>query len=165
MKKIFALMIALLALLTVAATAEGELPAVSSEEHFQVEWNDNATCLITWYEGPGGNVVIPEKINGGEVVAICGFSFMENESITGVIIPEGVEWIGSEAFAGCKNLESVMLPSTLWTISDRAFADCIALTEINLPEGVDYIDPTAFEGCDQLNLEAVMNPEPLSAEN
>lgn len=41
-----------------------------------------------------------------------------------VIIPEGVTWIDDEAFAQCKNLETVSLPSTMKSINYGCFYKC-----------------------------------------
>lgn len=41
--------------------------------------------------------------------------------MTEVLIPEGVEYIGADAFAGCRELKKVTLPSTLRGIGDYAW--------------------------------------------
>ncbi len=58
-----------------------------------------------------------------------------------VVIPEGVEIIDS-AFAWI-NVTSVVMPSTLKTITNRAFAEC-ALTSLDIPSSVTYIAPGTF---------------------
>ncbi|MCR5845549.1 MAG: leucine-rich repeat protein [bacterium] len=52
--------------------------------------------------------------------------------------------------AGCYNLESVALPSSLGAISPAMFAECINLTQITVPAGVDYIGSVAFRNCTAL---------------
>ena len=58
-----------------------------------------------------------------------------------VVIPEGVETI-DYAFTWI-NVTSVVMPSTLKTITNRAFAEC-ALTSLNIPSSVTYIEPGSF---------------------
>ena len=43
---------------------------------------------------------------------------------THVVIPEGIEIIGEEAFQGYRRLISVELPSSLTSIGRSAFAEC-----------------------------------------
>ena len=58
-----------------------------------------------------------------------------------VVIPEGVEIIDF-AFTWI-NVTSVVMPSTLKTITNRAFAEC-ALTSLDIPSSVTYIAPGTF---------------------
>ena len=53
-----------------------------------------------------------------------------------VIIQEGVTEIGDYAFRECTTLSSVTLPSTIKKIGTRAFLDCFALTTIVIPDTV-----------------------------
>lgn len=61
-------------------------------------------------------------------------------------IPETVTQISGSAFKDC-NLESVIFPENLKTISDYAFAFCDKLTSINLPKKLEVIGEGAFEYC------------------
>lgn len=68
-----------------------------------------------------------------------------------VIIPNEIEFIGSEAFKDCKFLRYINLPSRVCRISDYAFKGCLQLKEINIPNGVYYIGIEAFYGCTALS--------------
>lgn len=72
--------------------------------------------------------------------AFCGFT-----ALTTIDIREGVQFIGYDAFAGCKNLKKVVLPSTVKYIEEGAFRDCRKLTTINIPARVDSIGHNAFQ--------------------
>lgn len=51
---------------------------------------------------------------------------MEYEVIDGKgIIPDGVTEIGKEAFAGCTNLQSLVIPNSVKVIEEGAFMRCI----------------------------------------
>jgi len=58
------------------------------------------------------------------------------ESIVTVVVENGVDAIGRNAFCDLPALSSVRLPGTLWSIDNGAFANCPALTSIALPEGL-----------------------------
>ena len=54
------------------------------------------------------------------------------------------------AFAGCKNITKITIPSTVTTIGYDAFSDCTNLTSIKLPESITSIDYSAFANCTSL---------------
>ena len=45
-----------------------------------------------------------------------------------VVIPDGCEEIGDDAFAGCSELTDVYLPDTLSVVSSSAFSGCANVT-------------------------------------
>ena len=67
-----------------------------------------------------------------------------------LIIPDGVTYINSGAFAGCSKLTSVTVSDSVTGIGGNAFRDCTALTKITVPAGVTSIGNSAFEGCNSL---------------
>lgn len=56
----------------------------------------------------------------------------------------------SVSFNGCSNLESVVIPGGVESISQGAFAGCDKLKYIELPGSIKYIDKDAFKGCENL---------------
>ena len=71
------------------------------------------------------------------------------ESITKVVIEEGIHDIGQMAFYELPNLREVVLPESIVEIRNYAFKNCKSLTTINL-DGVDFIREGAFYGCSAL---------------
>ena len=67
-----------------------------------------------------------------------------------VVIPDGVEKIGNDAFWGCSGLKSVVIPNSVKIIGTYAFSNCKNLESINIPDGVEEIDDNAFWGCSGL---------------
>ena len=63
------------------------------------------------------SVIIPE---GVESIGERAFSFC---NLTSVIISEGVESIGREAFCSCRDLESIVIPTSIRSIGGDAFWD------------------------------------------
>lgn len=78
---------------------------------------------------------------------ISNRAFYENEELTEVIIPASVETIGEDAFAYCKNLKRVQLAEGLKTIGMGAFSHCGALEAIYIPSSVKSICSGAFSYC------------------
>ena len=95
-------------------------------------------------------VILPTEYNGNKVMRIGKFCCSRNKNIKELVIPEGVTFIGQEAFFGCYNLEKVKLPSTLKYISRSAFNACINLRKIEFPEGMLHIEYRAFRECTSL---------------
>ena len=63
-----------------------------------------------------------------------------------VVIPDGTEVIGDEAFCDCQDLATVSIPESVTSIGDRAFAGCSGLTSVTLTAGVRHIGAGAFDG-------------------
>ena len=121
------------------------------------------------YFGLGGTVVIPESLSLTEIgqFAFSNYDYVDKapediteenpessqiwfigeDTITEVVIPEGVETISSYAFANLTALERVVLPSTLTRIDWGAFYGCTALKTVVGLENVKFINESAFEGC------------------
>jgi len=66
------------------------------------------------------------------------------------VVADGVVSIGRAAFAGCTNLKSVMLPTTLGHIGDWAFANSFRLQKIVVPPGVSALGEGVFNSCSGL---------------
>lgn len=64
-------------------------------------------------------------------VAIAGSAFI-SKSITGITLPEGLEYIGEGAFNGCDFLTAVTIPSTVTFIGSGAFMVCSNLSSVTL---------------------------------
>lgn len=71
-------------------------------------------------------------------------------SLREVVLPEGLEKVGSFCFKDCHSLERVGLPSTVKRIDSSAFRNCRRLTQLELPEGLETVEYDAFEGCRRL---------------
>lgn len=116
--------------------------------------NDGKSCTITNFEGKqGGDLIIPEMLDGYTVTAIKDFSFYYCTGFDGkLVIPDTVEKIGKAAFAGCYNLTSVELPENLRNIGVGAFIGCKGLTDVNLPDLLNNMDEYVFYDCDGLDV-------------
>ncbi len=123
---------------------------------------------INRYTGSEEEVVIPDKIcfrpvkvlgeNEPEPYAKEG-AFEECSTIKTVYIPDSIQYMASDCFANCVNLEEVRLSPNLYSILSVAFIDCKSLKIIDIPEGINIIGPYAFARCHQL--EEVTLPQSL----
>ena len=131
--------------------------------------------MLKKYQGPGGDVVIPENVicimnnafrNCNSIItltvlpgctSIKPFAFHASEKLTKVILPGTVETIDSNAFSGCKNLKQIEFHCGLKLIGEHSFRGCCSLTEIVFPVGLEVIDYSAFYECD--GLRKVIFPE------
>ena len=75
---------------------------------------------------------------------------VEDEDVESIEIPDGIRYIGNEAFKDCSQLKSVTIPDSVTSIGERAFVDCDSLTSITIPNSVTSIGKGAFIGCSSL---------------
>ena len=59
--------------------------------------------------------------------------------------------IGDDAFSGCTDLISVIIPSSVTSIGDDAFSDCRSMISVTIPSGLTSIGDDAFSGCRNLS--------------
>ncbi len=72
------------------------------------------------------------------------------DSITKVVIENGVTNIGDDAFRFCNSLKSITIPDSVTSIGSYAFYSCDSLASINIPASVTSIGIYAFYDCDSL---------------
>lgn len=125
---------------------------------------------LTHYFGNGGMVEFPDTVIITEIgnYAFSNFDYIDKDendeisedepdttkiwylgdnTITKVVVPEGVEKIGAYAFANLTALTEVVLPSTLESIDYGAFYGCTSLAKVTGIEHVKLINKDAFYGC------------------
>ena len=90
-----------------------------------------------------GKLIVPSFINGKAVVGIKANGFYECAGLTGLILPDTVEYIDVNAFEGCEKLTRVRWSAGLRKINSGAF-DCTGLETLVLPEGVTFLGGNAF---------------------
>lgn len=87
----------------------------------------------------------------GDYYYIAGSYQLGTPKFEEVILPEGLETIGDQAFYYNSNLKRIAFPSTLKTIGSYAFQSCSQLTTISLPTSLQSIDYCTFCGCSALS--------------
>ncbi|MCL2151872.1 MAG: leucine-rich repeat domain-containing protein [Oscillospiraceae bacterium] len=67
-------------------------------------------------------------------------AFSNHSNLMNIVIPAGVEKIGSSAFLNCNGLLSIDIPESVGEIGDQAFVGCAKLMDINVsPDNIDYL--------------------------
>jgi hypothetical protein len=97
---------------------------------FAYEATSDTTCDIKlvgicWDK----EIVIPKYIGKYEVTGIVDDAFRACDSLTSIVIPEGVTSIGDRAFLHCSSLTSITIPESVTRIGESAFS-CSHLTSI-----------------------------------
>ncbi len=170
-------------IVTVDVLYEGNMTPYSARVSITVKdpFITSAIYLMS-YKGLGGEVVIPSDrgITTIYSFAFTGYKYVDKDldagdvideedpylikqwyigenTITKVVIPEGVTHINSYAFTCLTALEEVELPTTLKTIGVGAFMGCTKLKKINL-EHVKFVNEKAFQGCalESMKLDSVV---------
>ena len=144
-----------------------------------VAWVLTLTLVFGLFEGlPGANLAVSAQIHTGEagdnitwtldtstgVLTLDGTGPMWDwnwrwgyrgpwdahmESITGVVISNGITSVGRSAFWRVTSLISVDIPDSVTTIESDAFAHATGLTTVYMPS-VTYIGDWAFDGASSL---------------
>ena len=118
--------------------------------------NSDFEIVLTKYNGPGGDVVIPDGVTE------IGSSAFENcKALTSIVIPDSVTKIGKSAFSGCTGLKEVTVPDGVTSIEDYVFYHCEALERVSLPKGIVSIGHSSFEYC--LKLTDIQLPSGLKS--
>ena len=148
MKRIFALVLALLMLVTLASCAKKD----GEDEKTALTGAQSADRYVFKTENEFDDKYTFEYI-GEDEVAITAFT--GSEVLHAITLPEKIEnravtVIGESAFNGASNISSVTLPATVKVIEDTAFAGCEGLVSINYPEGMTTIGAAAFANCTYL---------------
>ena len=72
----------------------------------------------------------------------------------------GLTYVGKEWFHGCRKMTNILLPETIKTIQEYAFASCSSLQEIELPDGLVKIENCAFADCQDMKTIVVNSATP-----
>ena len=69
-------------------------------------------------------------------------------NLVSVTLPDGIRYIGDDAFWGCCGLKEINLPDSLESIGERAFFNCRLLEKIHIPMSLDELPEYVFYCCD-----------------
>ena len=127
--------------------------------YFGVLYNKSKTELKCFPRGKNGELVIP---NG--VTEICDETFALAE-LESVIIPSSVKRIGDRAFHSCYNLSRVKITKGVTEIGNYAFEYCCSLKSITIPESVTSIGEASLFCTGLTNIEVEENNLCYSSEN
>lgn len=100
--------------------------------------------------GTFGNSGITKVVSLGSIDSIIGntssnAAFVNCKSLTSVILPDTLTYIGDYIFYNCTELTECAIPDNVTSIGPYAFSNCKKITSINLPTGVKSIGKWAFQ--------------------
>jgi len=110
-----------------------------------VLYNLDKTNLLKYPEKKSdASFTIPKSVIG------IGQGAFQSASITSVIIPNSVKSIANDAFAYCTRLNNVIIPNSVTSIGANAFSYCARLTSVTIPNSVKSIELQVFNDCTNL---------------
>lgn len=115
---------------------------------------DISSATITAYSGTEGtNIYSNQDYPANEVPEWAFNNFNSGKvSLTSVVLPLSIISIGNYAFAHCSGLKTMVIPSKVEKIKENAFSHCDNILSFTIPSSVKIIGPYAFS-C--LNLTAL----------
>lgn len=87
-----------------------------------------------------------------DVTQIGANAFAGCENLNGVLLPEKLNSIGERAFSGCSSLLNIIVPTGVTTIPNSAFSDCSSLSSVTMLGDVIEVQDRAFQNCKNLRL-------------
>ena len=107
--------------------------------------------------GPiGGNYCI--EFSWTKAIPDNAFASSELQSI---VFPSGIAKIGNKAFSACNSLANIIIPNSIVEIGEEAFSGCDrASSDLDLPKGLKTIGARAFENWD--NVKEIIVPDSVT---
>ena len=101
--------------------AEASTGFTTANDSYKVSWKETYSGVaITGWSGDGDTLVIPEKIDGKDVVSIKAGA-ITNKSFTTLVLPRTLRKIEDGAFTGCASLKTLYMGDGILSISNAAF--------------------------------------------
>ena len=122
---------------------------------------ENGTAEITLYLGKEKKVKIPAVPDGYNVTSIKAQAFQENNTLEGIVIPEGIIRIGRHVFVECSKLKSVSIPISLSEWDRNPFDRCHSLIEINIAKNHPMFEVRDHVLFDKIHKQLVSYPAGL----
>jgi hypothetical protein len=132
-----------------------EQPANSPNKPIKITMKVNDEMLMTINQviNLSGNYVSLD-LSESSITAIPDFAFegviynaLGTNFLTSIIIPDSVTSIGDGAFANCKGLTSITIGKRVTSIGNWAFLKCYSLDSVSIPKSVTSIGNEAFDDC------------------
>ena len=109
----------------------------------ECKWNTQADYDIN-------DVVLTFKNNCTSIGFVNYNCYGFPSEVTSVVLQQGLQQVGDNAFDGCSSLTSVTFPEGLQQVGEHAFYGCSSLTSVTFPEGLQLVGESAFEECSSL---------------
>ena len=104
--------------------------------HFKIE--NGEACLTGEWSDNVTELVIPETYEGKPVTSIDEKAFTGNENIVSCVIPDTVKSVGDLAFAACPNLKSISIGSGFSSLGNLS-ASGLSLKDLISPRSLSRV--------------------------
>ncbi len=147
---------AALAIVPATANAEGDSYFVYEQDGVVFEYAldaESGTITVISAENPEKPVTLylPEDILGSRVTAVGDNAFAGCINLEAVVLPDSVTAVGSGAFMSCMSLKTVTAKGVTEIPEDCFFA-CPCLEKAELSPALGKIGSDAFFGCTELDI-------------
>ncbi len=119
-------------------------------------WENNVLYIGNWLITAKSSLSGDYEIRSG-TRGIADEAFYNRTNVTGVLVPEGVVFIGEYAFQKCSGLTSIVLPDSVTSIGYGAFEECTSLASVMLPDSLTSFGYYVFYKCSALT--SIVIPE------
>ena len=120
-------------------------------EGLQYHLKSDGTYSVSWgTTNHLDKIVIPKMYNGKLVTKIEGRHEISAWNAKEVIIPDSITTIGQYAFASFVNLTEFVVSDHITNIESGAFYNCDNLKSIKISAAIKTIEQSTFAGCDRL---------------
>ena len=93
---------------------------------------------------------------GKRITYLANAIFLGCSSLTEIILPENIAYIGCECFKDCTSLTAIKYDGVM-EIDNNAFENCGGFCNLALPKSLAHISPNAFSFCKLLDTVTVQN--------
>ncbi len=107
--------------------------------------------VLKAYRGVVRRLVVPNEIDGQVITAIGEAAFAANPYLQEIVLPDSVVSLGDSAFADCSVLTSVE-GNAVTTLGAAAFTGCRALEELSFSSQLTEAGESAFADCTALRM-------------
>ncbi len=84
------------------------------------------------------------------ITKISNYTFRACKSLTKVVIPDSITFIGDRVFDQCTSLKNIVISKKIGYIGKESFQDCPITGTLKLPNSLTYIGYDAFYNCTSL---------------
>ena len=89
-------------------------------------------------------------------LSMASVFYVNNVSITNLVIPETIKVIKNNVFYNCRNIQTITFHNAITSIGDNAFSGC-NIKSLTIPTSVDSIGSYAFANCQNLTKATIPN--------
>ncbi len=118
-----------------------------------IKWTFDKSTGTLRFSGKGD---MNNILNGSRGERAPWYNSDYRDSITNIVIEEGITSVGSWAFISLVNVTTVTIPSTVTVIQPHAFQNCQGIKCMNLPNGLTAIGTNAFlfmDSCEEFKID------------